>query len=125
MSAPSKLFNVQAAAAAGLRARGPAAALLLALLASACSTVVPVIPKLVSCDIAAAQLQEACAEPSAIGPEVSYSDVIGIAIVDRKNLRQCAEKTRFLEASVTACNSAIAEHNKKLDEINAQLAKKQ
>jgi hypothetical protein len=101
-----------------------AAALLLAVLASACTTVVPVIPKLVSCDIAAAQLQEACAEPGVIGPDVSYSDVIGIAIVDRKNLRQCAEKTRFLAASVTACNTAIAEHNKKLDEINAQLTKK-
>jgi len=100
-------------------------ALALAALASACTTVVPGIPKLVSCDIPAAQWQEPCAEPSAIGLEPTYSDVIGIAIVDRKNLRQCAEKTRFLVASITACNDAIAEHNKKLDAINAQLAKKQ
>jgi hypothetical protein len=96
----------------------------LALLGSACTTVVPVIPKLVSCDIAAAQLREACAEPGLIGPEVSYSEVIGVAIADRKNLRLCAEKSRFLVASIEACNTAIAEHNKKLDEINAQLAKK-
>ncbi len=99
-------------------------ALALAALASACTTVVPVIPKALSCDIPAAQLQEPCAEPSAIGAEPTYSDVVGIAIVDRKNLRLCAEKARFLAASVTACNDAIAEHNKKLDAINAQLAKK-
>ena len=92
-------------------------------LASGCTTVLPVIPKLVPCEIAAAQLQEACAAPGTIGPDVTYSDVIGVVITDRKNLRLCAEKNRFLVESINACNAAIAEHNKKLDEINSQIAK--
>ena len=91
-------------------------------LASGCTTVLPVIPKLVPCEIAAAQLQEACAAPGTIGPDVTYSDVIGVAITDRKNLRLCAEKNRFLVASINACNAAIAEHNKKLEAINSQIA---
>ena len=94
-----------------------------ALLAGGCTTVLPVIPKLVPCEIAAAQLQETCAAPGTIGPDVTYSDVIGVAITDRKNLRLCAEKNRFLVESINACNAAIAEHNKKLDEINSQIAK--
>jgi hypothetical protein len=95
----------------------------LALLAGGCTTVLPVIPKLVPCEIAAAQLQETCAAPGTIGADVTYSDVIGVAITDRKNLRLCAEKNRFLVESINACNAAIAEHNKKLDTINAQIAK--
>jgi len=95
----------------------------LALLAGGCTTVLPVIPKLVPCEIAAAQLQETCAAPGTIGPDVTYSDVIGVAIADRKNLRLCAEKNRFLVESINACNAAIAEHNKKLDAINSQIAK--
>ena len=95
----------------------------LALLAGGCTTVLPVIPKLVPCEIATAQLQETCAAPGTIGPDVTYSDVIGVAIADRKNLRLCAEKNRFLVESINACNAAIAEHNKKLDAINSQIAK--
>jgi len=91
-------------------------------LASGCTTVLPVIPKLVPCEIAAAQLQEACAAPGTIGPDVTYSDVIGVVITDRKNLRLCAEKNRFLVESINACNAAIAEHNKKLEAINSQIA---
>ena len=95
----------------------------LALLAGGCTTVLPVIPKLVPCEIATAQLQETCAAPGTIGPDVTYSDVIGVAIADRKNLRLCADKNRFLVESINACNAAIAEHNKKLDAINSQIAK--
>jgi hypothetical protein len=91
-------------------------------LASGCTTVLPVIPKLVPCEIAAAQLQETCAAPGTIGPDVTYSDVIGVVITDRKNLRLCAEKNRFLVESINACNAAIAEHNKKLEAINSQIA---
>ena len=91
-------------------------------LASGCTTVLPVIPKLVPCEIATAQLQEACAAPGTIGPDVTYSDVIGVVITDRKNLRLCAEKNRFLVESINACNAAIAEHNKKLEAINSQIA---
>jgi len=92
--------------------------------AAGCTTVVPVIPKLVSCDIPPAQLQEACPQPGAIKPDLTYADLVGVAIADRNSLRLCAEKNRFLTQAVATCNAAIAEHNKKLDEINAQLSKR-
>jgi hypothetical protein len=97
---------------------------LLALAAGGCTTVVPVIPKLVACEIPPAQLQAACAAPGPLAAGMTYSDVIGVAIADRRNLSLCAEQNRFLVQSVAACNAAIAEHNRKLDEINADLSKR-
>ncbi len=95
-----------------------------ALAAAGCTTVVPVIPKLVACEIPPAQLQEGCAAPGAIAAGLTYGELVGVTIADRRNLRLCAEQNRFLVQAVTACNAAIAEHNRKLDEINADLSKR-
>ena len=96
----------------------------LALAAAGCTTVVPVIPKLVACEIPPAQLQPGCAAPGAIAAGLTYGDLVGVAIADRRNLSLCAEQNRFLVQAVTACNAAIAEHNRKLDEVNAELSQR-
>ncbi len=106
-----------------MRARRIALAAL-ALAAAGCTTVVPVVPKLVACEIPPATLQEGCAAPGAIAAGLTYGDLVGVAIADRRSLRLCAEQNRFLVQAVTACNAAIAEHNRKLDELNAELSKR-
>ena len=68
-----------------------------------------------------------CPEREAIVYEdwrLTYGDLVGVAIADRRNLSLCAEQNRFLVQAVTACNAAIAEHNRKLDEVNAELSKR-
>lgn len=95
-----------------------------ALAAAGCTTVVPVVPKLVACEIPPTSLQEGCAAPGAIAAGLTYGELVGVAIADRRSLRLCAEQNRFLAQAVSACNAAIAEHNRKLDELNAELSKR-
>ena len=89
-----------------------------------CTTTVPVINASIECPIKEQDLVVKCAAPATITAGITYQDIIRIALEDRKNLAECENNRQFLQNAINACNTAIRNHNEKVEEFNKKFASK-
>ncbi len=89
-----------------------------------CTTTVPVINASIECPIKAEDLAIKCAAPATIASGATYQDLIRVTIEDRKNLAECEKNRQFLQDAINQCNSAIRQHNERIDEFNRRYASK-
>lgn len=83
-----------------------------------CTSVVPVVPHAIPCDISADLLAAECAQPSQLFEGATFTDLVDKMRVDRKALQECRLSQEALRQSIKSCNQKIDEFNQKIDELN-------
>ena len=94
------------------------------ILLAGCTSTIPVVSASLECPIKDEELNVKCAEPATVADGATYQDLVHASIEDRKNLVECEKYRLFLQNTISKCNAAIREHNRKIDEINRKYAGK-
>jgi hypothetical protein len=87
------------------------------LLAAGCKTV-PVASHAINCDVNAELLASKCTPPKQIAKDATFASLVDTMQVDRQSLRECGSTVDALRDTLTRCNNATGEFNKKVDALN-------
>lgn len=96
------------------------AALMLAgsLLAAGCKTL-PVASHTINCEVKPELLASKCSSPRQIANDATFATLVDTMQTDRQALRECGIMVDALRDTLTRCQAATEEFNKKIDALNS------
>lgn len=89
-----------------------------AVLLAACGTTVKMLPESLDCPVLEERLAAACPAPTTLPDGATFEQVIRAGMQDRQALLVCEKRRADLADRIRTCNQAVADHLRKLRELN-------